>query len=100
MVLNAWKASLFLTESKLMKAVRKSLAGVGLGIALSAAAVVGSGLIKDVKFARAEQQVEATRQQIANIQDMAAVYKAVGKTVEPAVVSIEIRKAIENPRPN
>src|SRR4051794_35018192 len=87
-----------LTESKLMKVVRKSLSGVGLGIALSVAAVVGSGLIKDVQFAHAQQQVEATRQQIANIQDMAAVYKAVGRTVEPSVVSIEVRKALENPR--
>ncbi len=56
--------------------------------------------MKDVKFAQAQAQVEPTRQQIANIQDMAAVYKAVGKAVEPSVVSLEVRKTaqqIDNP---
>lgn len=83
-----------------MKIVRKSLAGLGLGVALSAAYLVGGSLVKDVKFAQAQAQVEATRQQIANIQDMAAVYKAVGKAVEPSVVSLEVRKTaqqVDNP---
>ena len=77
-----------------MKIVRKSLAGLGLGVALSAAYLVGGSLVKDVQFAHAQAQVEATRQQIANIQDMAAVYKAVGKAVEPSVVSIDVRKTM------
>jgi serine protease Do len=78
-----------------MKVVRKSLAGLGLGMALSATYFVGSAFVKDVQFARAQQQVEATRQQIANIQDMAAVYKAVGKAVEPSVVSIDVTKQVD-----
>jgi len=82
-----------------MKLVRKSLAGLGLGAALSAAYLVGGGLVKDVQFARAQQQVEATRQQIANIQDMAAVYKAVGKAVEPSVVSIDVSKTLTTDNP-
>jgi serine protease Do len=78
-----------------MKVVRKSLAGLGLGIALSATYFVGSTFVKDVQFAHAQQQVDATRQQIANIQDMAAVYKAVGKAVEPSVVSIDVTKQVD-----
>ncbi len=77
-----------------MKVVRHSLTGLGLGIALAVAWFVGGGLFRDVQFAHAQQQVEATRQQIANIQDMAAVYKAVGKAVEPSVVSIDVRKTV------
>ena len=83
-----------------MKALRKAVAGVVLGIGLSAAWIVGGSLVKDVQFARAEQQVEASRQQIASVQDLASVYKAVGKAVEPSVVSIDITKTIKNPHNN
>jgi serine protease Do len=58
---------------------------------------VGSALVGDVKFARAAQEIEATRQQLANVQDLANVYKAVNKVVEPSVVSIEVHKTVKNP---
>src|SRR4051812_8042510 len=80
-----------------MKVMRQAMAGLALGLGLSAAWIVGGSLVKDVQFARAEQQVDASRQQIASVQDLAAVYKAVGKAVEPSVVSIDVTKTMKNP---
>jgi serine protease Do len=77
-----------------MKLVRNTVAGVVLGIAMTVAWFVGSGLVKNVEFARAQERVEATRAQIANVQDMAAVFKAVGKAVEPSVVNIDVKKTV------
>jgi len=79
------------------KPLKKALAAVALGAALSAAWFTGNALVKDVQFARAQEQVEATRAQIANVQDMAAVFKAVGRAVEPSVVSIQVTKSVKNP---
>jgi serine protease Do len=75
-----------------MKRVRKALAGLTVGAAVAGAWIVGGTFVRDAQFARAQEQVEATRQQIANVQDMSAVFKAVGKAVEPSVVKIEVTK--------
>src|SRR4051812_31934555 len=80
-----------------MKTIRKATTGLALGAALTAAWVVGGKFVGDVKFARAEAQVDATRQQIASGQDLAWVYKAVGKAVEPSVVQIDVKKTMKNP---
>lgn len=53
---------------------------------------VGDSLVKNVRFARAEKQVELTREQLANVADLSGVYKQVGKAVEPSVVFIEVTK--------
>src|SRR5450432_4137988 len=76
---------------------RKAVSGLVLGCGLTAAWIVGGTFFKDVQFARAEQKVEASRQQISNVQDMATVFKAIGKAVEPSVVSIDVKKTIHNP---
>ena len=80
-----------------MKTIRNTVAGLTLGVALTTAWFVGGNLVRDVQFARAEQQVQASRAQISNVQDMASVFKAVGKAVEPSVVNIEVRKTVKNP---
>src|SRR5438132_1067906 len=80
-----------------MKVLRNSIAGIVLGVAMTVSWFVGSSLVKDGQFARAQERVEASRQQIANVQDLAAVYKAVGKAVEPNVVNIEVTKTVDNP---
>src|SRR5262249_32588058 len=78
----------------LMRTVRKSVLGLVLGVGLAIAWIGGDSIFKNVQFARAEQQVDANRQQIANVQDMAAVFKADNKDVEPAVVEIEVTKMV------
>ncbi|HEY1629357.1 MAG TPA: trypsin-like peptidase domain-containing protein [Tepidisphaeraceae bacterium] len=83
-----------------MNRLRNTVAGLVLGCGLTAAWFVGGSLVKDVQFARAEQQVQASRQQISNVQDMAAVFKAIGKAVEPSVVSIDVKKTVHMHRMN
>src|SRR5688572_19626901 len=67
------------------------------GSAVFGAALVGSffatGLVKDVQFAGAQKQVEATREQLAAVDDLATVFRQVGKTVEPSVVNINVTKS-------
>ena len=66
------------------------LAGVG-----SAGFMFGNGMLKDVQFARAEEQVQASRQQIQHAEDLATVFREVGKVVEPSVVKIDVRKTVK-----
>jgi serine protease Do len=80
-----------------MNRMRKAVAVVVLAGGFSAAWIVGDGLVKNVQFAQAEQKVEASRQQISNVQDLATVFKAIGKAVSPSVVSIDIRKMVHSP---
>jgi serine protease Do len=51
-----------------------------------------NALIDNASFARAQQEVEASRAQLKDVQDVAAVFRAVGKVVEPSVVEIEVTK--------
>src|SRR5947207_3099606 len=81
-----------------MTVVRKGftallISGVSIG-----AWVLGGGLVQDVKFARAQDQVQASREQLKHVEDFATVYKTVGKAVEPSVVSIEVHKTVKNAR--
>jgi serine protease Do len=47
-----------------------------------------------VRFARADDQVETARGDLQKAQDLADVFRAVGKAVEPSVVSIEVHKTV------
>ena len=74
-----------------MKALRKAASLVVLG-GVSVAAWFGvNSLVQNVQFARASQEVEATRQQLQSIQDLSTVYRDVNKVVEPSVVKRCIR---------
>src|SRR5215467_9109610 len=66
------------------------LSGVG-----TAGFMFGNGMIKDVQFARAEDQVQASREQIKHAEDLATVFREVGKAVEPSVVKIEVHKTVK-----
>src|SRR5688572_12746865 len=72
------------------------------GSAVFATALVGSffatGLVKDVQFARAEQKVEASREQLAHVEGLASVFREVGKAVEPSVVNINVTKSNQQNR--
>ena len=73
-------------------------------LAISGAAVGvwagGSALVGDVQFARAEQQVADSRQQLQSVQDLASVFRNIGQAVEPSVVEIEVVKTIKGARRN
>ena len=55
----------------------------------------GNALVRDVRYARAEEQVAASREDLKKVDDIYGVYRAVGKAVEPSVVSIEVRKTVK-----
>jgi serine protease Do len=72
---------------------------------LSSAAVAagffgGATLLDRVQFARAESQVEITRQQLAHVEDLSSVFREVNKVVEPSVVKIEVTKTVKADRPD
>jgi serine protease Do len=52
-------------------------------------------LIQDVRFAHADGIVQTSRQDLQKAQDLADVFRGVGKAVEPSVVSIEVHKTIK-----
>jgi serine protease Do len=81
-----------------MNSLRKSLAVLLLGGTGVAAWFVGSNLVQDVKFARARDEVQSTREQLATVQDLSTVFRNVGKVVEPSVVNIEVHKSIKTGR--
>lgn len=82
-----------------MKPWRKSLTTLALAAALAGAGYLGVEMFQDVQFAHAEQKVEATRQQLSQIEDLATVFKLVGKAVEPSVVNIDVKKTVHGNRP-
>src|SRR5690349_19599880 len=71
-------------------------------IALAGASVLawegGSTLVDNVRFARAEQQVESTHEQLQKVEELSTVFRNVGKVVEPSVVQIEVHKTIKGAR--
>jgi len=78
-----------------MTKIKKSATTLVLAGAIALAFEGGSRLVNNVQFARAEQQVESTREQLAQVQDLAAVFRNVGKVLEPSVVQIQVTKTIK-----
>jgi len=78
-----------------MNPLRQSMIAITIGGASIAAYLVGTNFVQNVKFARAAEEVEVTRQQLSTVTDLSNVFKAVGKAVEPSVVNIQVRKTIK-----
>jgi serine protease Do len=69
---------------------------------LSGAAVAGgffggAAFLDHVQFARAEAQVESSRDQLSHVEDLSSVFREVNKVVEPSVVKIEVVKMVKMP---
>src|SRR5437763_9917704 len=79
-----------------MTFLKKGFTALVIGAVSVAAWGLGSGFVQNVKFARAEEQVQASREQLQHVEDLAGVYKMVGKAVEPSVVNIEVHKTVKN----
>lgn len=75
-----------------MKPMKRALAVIGLGAVGSASWYLGSGLVQNVRYAHALEQVELSREQLTKLDDFAGVFKSVGKAVEPSVVFLEVTK--------
>src|SRR5436190_9342383 len=75
--------------------IGKRLATVIVAIGLATGTFFVPGLVKDVQFARAQEQTQATLKQLENVEDLAAVFRDVGKVVEPSVVKIDVHKTIK-----
>src|SRR5690349_12718489 len=76
-----------------MSPVRRFMTGSAVVGTALVASFFATGLVKDVQFARAEQKVENTREQLAQVEDLATVFRNVGKVVEPSVVNITVTKS-------
>jgi serine protease Do len=81
-----------------MKPLRSTFAAL-----LAAGVAVGTGyfgfnFVQDAQFARAADKVEETRANLAKAEDLASVFRYVGKVVEPSVVNIAVTKKERAPR--
>ncbi|MGA2582471.1 MAG: PDZ domain-containing protein [Tepidisphaeraceae bacterium] len=72
----------------------KSIGTAALSASILGAAVLGVHVFQDGQFAYAEQTVNATRQQLASVDDSSAVYRDIHNVVEPSVVEIRVTKTV------
>ena len=79
-----------------MTSKRKPWVALVLAAAVTGAGYVGVDVLQNQQFAQAQQQVEATREQLSSVNDLASVFKSVNKAIEPSVVSIEVTKSVRN----
>lgn len=78
-----------------MTRIRSPLATTLVAVALVAGAYFGgTWILESVQFARAQEQVQATREQLAQVEDLASVFRQVGRVVEPSVVNIRVVREI------
>jgi serine protease Do len=74
----------------------------GFGVSILCLAAIAAGyfggrpLLERAEFARAESNVQSTRQQLQTVQDLSTVFRHVGEVVEPSVVNIKITKTIKS----
>lgn len=58
----------------------------------------GTWLLQTVQFAHAQQQVETTREQLAQVEDLASVFRQVNQSIEASVVNIRVEKQVRGPQ--
>lgn len=75
-----------------MTKFKRFMAVLTLGAVGTGSWYVGSNLFQNVRFAQAKEEVAIAKQHLAQLEDLAGVYKAVGKAVEPSVVFLEVTK--------
>jgi serine protease Do len=81
-----------------MTRFRKTLSALAISAASVTAGWFGYQGLLNVQFAHAEQQVQASREQLQGAQDLSTVFRTVGKAVEPSVVQIEVHKTVHGVR--
>jgi serine protease Do len=78
-----------------MKSFKSRLAVVVMTAGSVAGGFLGYRFVQNTEFARAEQRVEATREQLSHVEDLSTVFRDVGKAVEPSVVNIQVTKKVK-----
>jgi len=68
---------------------------LALGAASTAAWFGVTNLVQNVQFARAQEQVQLSRQQLQTTADLSGAFRQVAKVVEPSVVKIDVKKTIK-----
>ena len=81
-----------------MKKLNRTLAVFALVGASVAVWEGGTALLENVQFARAEQKVETSREQLQNVEDLSTVFRNVAKVIDPCVVQLQIHKTIKGAR--
>src|SRR3954452_2197879 len=71
---------------------RSTLAALAVAGTAIGTGFFGFNYVQNSQFAYAQQQVEATRDQLKKADDLASVFRYVGKAVEPSVVNIAVTK--------
>ncbi|MGA3065633.1 MAG: trypsin-like peptidase domain-containing protein [Tepidisphaeraceae bacterium] len=64
--------------------------------AMAAGYFGGRPLLERVEFARAEESVQSTRQELATVEDLSTVFRHVDKVVQPSVVQIDVTKTLHS----
>jgi serine protease Do len=77
-----------------MRAWKRSLAVMTISAGSVLVFVVGGSMLRTTQYARAAEDVEVARQQLATVQDLANVFKTVGRVVEPSVVKIDVHRTV------
>ena len=80
-----------------MKKMNKMIAVVAVAGASVLAWEGGSALIQNVQFAKAEQNVASSREQLEKVQDLSTVFRNVGEVMNPSVVEIDVTKRSREP---
>ncbi|MGD0768875.1 MAG: trypsin-like peptidase domain-containing protein [Tepidisphaeraceae bacterium] len=76
----------------------------GFGVAVLSLSAIAAGyfggrpILERVEFARAEADVQSTRDQLSTVEDLSTVFRHIGKVVEPSVVQIKVHKTIKESR--
>src|SRR2546421_4754710 len=75
-----------------MKSIRSTLAALAVAGVAVGTGFFGFNFVQNTQFARAAEQVQASREQLAKAEDLSSVFRYVGKAVEPSVVNIAVTK--------
>ena len=78
-----------------MNRTRKSVAGLLIAGGAVGAWFGGQTILRDAAFAQQQQEVKTTHEQLKTVEDMATAFRNVGKSMEPSVVRIDVRKTIK-----
>jgi len=81
-----------------MRPFKSTLAALAVAGAAVGTGFFGFNYVQNTQLARAAEQVQVGREQLAKADDLASVFRYVGKVVEPSVVNISVtKKMTSNP---